>query len=1130
MSENLENFKFLKETVSKFKGEIQKLLVNPNYTNAGVIQLKQNIDEIEKNINYQQKTIINSYLNEKKTVNSNHKLLYQYPTLPKLRQKSARVLNYFPNDDVYITVKYEKQSKLDRLKNYRNNQEINAERLNYINNMKKRKPKNDSDYDINFRQTQFDFKKNQKNLLNKYGINSDFYDRIKVTNKRPNFMDPSKRIKYSVTSKKFLNNKILYDKNKQPIIQKEELNKGLLNMVYKGLIPKGADLSPAFNNNGGNPLQINNNAKNIFAKTFYKDDYDTNSFINQIDNKYATDDNFFITKPKDVIIKKLPLPINDEEEEKKIEIQKDNKLIEEKSINLSSQDKTKENKNKEKEKIKRKTLIFSNFKVVENEQFHNFSKENQDKWGGILYLFEHLGKLFRKLNIPLVECYQDKIIELASDEMRYIQNKDLILCMTEKDLLSRNLDPNHPIKFYASLKEKFIIQIQKHFRAFLSKKKVQKIKEYFKKIKYIQHMFRSIKKGINARNFAKQLFECRYNDWISLQNTFKRKWKTVKTKPRIEIHIDNISLSCSNSLYMNTTFNKFLERENNQLNRIINLYDSNVEIIYITPHELNKDIITYYISIMKTLGVENVRERFHIFVPENSKILPPHFSVTQLLLLSPNTINEIKNYINNKEAYIVPGKGGKYEVELSILMNIPILMGDLFQNETVFTKSGAKLIFEACELNIPVSAWDIKSEFEFYASLSHLIVCYPNYNIWVFKIDNEVNGRGIAYIQLDRIQSYLELKKSKDKYEDKKKYEFDLSECLKKSIPKKIKIICNNLYKSWDEYFKYYIENRGIIEACPTFNPNNIIGSPAVPIFIAPDGNIEVLPSYDKINLYNFRNVGAISPQKSLPITKKNDYSKFSYNHSNNNEEEEESSISSFDNDNMNIYKIGEKIGKYLYKHDVIGYVTVELIVFKNYNISNTKDNILNYWGIDIKFGLDDVLSCIRFCNFIYNHATDKLQLNDNNLINISLNQENKNINDDKCQIFVFPFLANKKISEIKMNDLVKAYRNDNLIFDVEKKRGIVFNFSDTLECGNIGVCGILNLEDIEIRNLNLELWKLIQNSLNIISLAIKISEHQPLVFDERTDYIDIVDIFNKINKHYNNLVIADKNEKKEKN
>ena len=42
-------------------------------------------------------------------------------------------------------------------------------------------------------------------------------------------------------------------------------------------------------------------------------------------------------------------------------------------------------------------------------------------------------------------------------------------------------------------------------------------------------------------------------------------------------------------------------------------------------------------------------------------------------------------------------------------------MGDLFQTETIFTKSGSKLVFEANEVQVPVSAWDIKTEFEFYA-------------------------------------------------------------------------------------------------------------------------------------------------------------------------------------------------------------------------------------------------------------------------------------------------------------------------------------------------------------------------------------------------------------------------------
>ena len=83
-------------------------------------------------------------------------------------------------------------------------------------------------------------------------------------------------------------------------------------------------------------------------------------------------------------------------------------------------------------------------------------------------------------------------------------------------------------------------------------------------------------------------------------------------------------------------------------------------------------------------------------------------------------------------------------------------------------------------------------------------------------------------------------------------------------IPKKVKICANYLYKNWDEFFKAYLENRGIIESCPTYNPANIVGSPCIPIFIEPSGNIEHMPTYDKINLAYFRNIGAISPQTSF--------------------------------------------------------------------------------------------------------------------------------------------------------------------------------------------------------------------------------------------------------------------------
>ena len=164
---------------------------------------------------------------------------------------------------------------------------------------------------------------------------------------------------------------------------------------------------------------------------------------------------------------------------------------------------------------------------------------------------------------------------------------------------------------------------------------------------------------------------------------------------------------------------------------------------------------------METFGVEKPSERFHVVIPDSYKDYPPYFSVSELLLLSPKTIRNIKKKLEKekKEAYIVPGSVSKTEVELSILLGVPILMGDLFQTETIFTKSGSKLVFEANEIQVPVSAWDIKTEFEFYASLSHLIASFEQYNIWVIKLDNERNGRGIAYVQLDKIQQYNELKR-----------------------------------------------------------------------------------------------------------------------------------------------------------------------------------------------------------------------------------------------------------------------------------------------------------------------------------------------------------------------------------
>jgi IQ domain-containing protein H len=59
----------------------------------------------------------------------------------------------------------------------------------------------------------------------------------------------------------------------------------------------------------------------------------------------------------------------------------------------------------------------------------------------------------------------------------------------------------------------------------------------------------------------------------------------------------------------------------------------------------------------------------------------------------------------------------------------------------------------------PVSSVDIYDEQEFVLSLAKLIVGNLYVQTWVFKIDDEFNGRGTAYLNLDHVKSLSNLRK-----------------------------------------------------------------------------------------------------------------------------------------------------------------------------------------------------------------------------------------------------------------------------------------------------------------------------------------------------------------------------------
>lgn len=132
-----------------------------------------------------------------------------------------------------------------------------------------------------------------------------------------------------------------------------------------------------------------------------------------------------------------------------------------------------------------------------------------------------------------------------------------------------------------------------------------------------------------------------------------------------------------------------------------------------------------------------------------------------MLLFSSRSLEKIRRKIFNKNAFIVPGIISNDDYFLANVLKCPILADEFELTNTIFTKSGSKRVFELTNIPFPISAWDIQTEAEFYETLSDLIRKYLHVNVWIFKIDNEINGRGIAYLQLDKIKSFIELKKEK---------------------------------------------------------------------------------------------------------------------------------------------------------------------------------------------------------------------------------------------------------------------------------------------------------------------------------------------------------------------------------
>ena len=145
----------------------------------------------------------------------------------------------------------------------------------------------------------------------------------------------------------------------------------------------------------------------------------------------------------------------------------------------------------------------------------------------------------------------------------------------------------------------------------------------------------------------------------------------------------------------------------------------------------------------------------------------------------------------------------------------------------------------------PICSVDIYDEKEFIHSLAQLISKNLYVTTWIFKIDDEFNGRGTASLNVDAIKPLQALKRKC--IESGGDIVEPLKPILAKYLPKKVALAMPSLFKSWAEYMAAYCRVGGIIEAAPTCLSHQM-AAPSISFIVEPDGATRNIGSMDKFN------------------------------------------------------------------------------------------------------------------------------------------------------------------------------------------------------------------------------------------------------------------------------------------
>ncbi|KAK3607906.1 hypothetical protein CHS0354_036732 [Potamilus streckersoni] len=682
-----------------------------------------------------------------------------------------------------------------------------------------------------------------------------------------------------------------------------------------------------------------------------------------------------------------------------------------------------------------------NGKIRDNSsEFLAFKQHYCLTWGSIVTMLKHLERMLTNYTVPVAFINGDRLAELSLEF-------ELEQAPTIDDLLSIIVNRDDV--------ENIIFRPGRRFKGpngqDVASAKIQATwKMYKERTQYLEYRRHKWASGVIAISWIMHLKMTRLRQQLKqscadhLEN-FRRRakklalsWDRIKKGKRTIIHIPSLGLTQN----IRDSFNDFGIRQNTQMARLCDIRDSNVDVIFISPVPLSEETLQYY---SKLLGLKaaidsgnvedqaDVVDRYKIIVPEAIKSFPTHrMCLSTILKYSPRTLKRIKLLIKGKEAYIVTNVPHKDDLAVADYLDVPIFAPEPEVSHLYSTKSGCKRIFASAGVMMPPSEYDVYSLGQLFECLAQLVTENLLVKKWLFKLDDEFDGRGIAICDIaENLKCYKWALKESQRYGDKwsKKWAQEgayikIHAEIPEVLAKHARPINERIYPTWDKFLEAFLSQGGVIEACP---PSESITTLTVDMCIEPNGKTTLVCCGDQIHAESpFSCWGISVPQSCV-----------------------EPQVL-----NQACFKIADACKS----RGILGYFAVDFVTFID---PVSMEQML--WALDLNLQYSDSLAMFQLMTYVSNGVLDI----SNHMFEVQPIKQDKKprrrrlTHEEEVPVNTSRFgvlstrLHHTNLSVVHYSVFFHMCRAHGIGYDIKEKQGTVFTLIDSFNREKLGMIAI---------------------------------------------------------------------------